>query len=280
MELAKPDLVRCPFCQNGKALFRCSSWNSFGQQSWSDTYRFGPYMPEVSPIQKCEKCGKYFFLSRQDIISHKEVYVAEDEVDDDQLRLEMGDVDKETAGELSRKDRLLRLCRLVSARQVALHEIKSQRERAVNVEYYQIALEMGYEMGNIGMGTTGKLNWNEVKQALCQFKDEVLTTWEREQLFMLAVYKYNDEYYRYSQDAKVPPDEDKAIFVDCLNWLIKSGDLRNIVKAEFLRESERYEECLALLEKSKIDQENIHVAEMIKEKALQKDPVVFEINNE
>lgn len=35
---------------------------------WSDNKRIAPMLPEISYIQKCPHCGKYFITSRQEIV--------------------------------------------------------------------------------------------------------------------------------------------------------------------------------------------------------------------
>ncbi len=40
------------------------SGNTFGGTVWSDTRRHYPMLPEVSPIQKCPHCGKYYFIEQ------------------------------------------------------------------------------------------------------------------------------------------------------------------------------------------------------------------------
>ena len=45
------------------------SGNTFGAQLWSDNKQIAPMLPEISYVQKCSHCKKYFIRSRQ-----KEVY--------------------------------------------------------------------------------------------------------------------------------------------------------------------------------------------------------------
>ncbi len=45
-----------------------ASGNTFGAEVWSDNKRIAPMLPEISYIQKCQHCGKYFITSRQEIV--------------------------------------------------------------------------------------------------------------------------------------------------------------------------------------------------------------------
>ena len=53
--------MKCPFCGEEKEVLTLESGNTFDGQQWSDARRIYPMLPQVSPIQKCPSCGKYFF---------------------------------------------------------------------------------------------------------------------------------------------------------------------------------------------------------------------------
>lgn len=55
-------ILSCPHCGGEKGVLSLFSGNTFGMDLWSDTRRFCPYLPEVSPIQQCPHCRKYYFL--------------------------------------------------------------------------------------------------------------------------------------------------------------------------------------------------------------------------
>ena len=42
------------------------SGNTFGAELWSDGKQIAPMLPEISFVQKCPGCGKYYLLSRQE----------------------------------------------------------------------------------------------------------------------------------------------------------------------------------------------------------------------
>lgn len=53
----------CPYCKAVKELMSLRSGNTFGGTHWSDTKRIYPMLPQNSDVQKCPKCGKYYFLA-------------------------------------------------------------------------------------------------------------------------------------------------------------------------------------------------------------------------
>ena len=44
------------------------SGNTFGAQLWSDNKQIAPMLPEISYVQKCLHCKKYFIRSRQEAV--------------------------------------------------------------------------------------------------------------------------------------------------------------------------------------------------------------------
>lgn len=58
------NILGCPYCGATKEVMSLISGNTFGGTVWSDTRRHYPMLPEVSPIQKCPHCGKYFFIEQ------------------------------------------------------------------------------------------------------------------------------------------------------------------------------------------------------------------------
>lgn len=58
------NILSCPFCGGEKEVMSLVSGNTFGGTVWSDTRREYPMLPEVSPIQQCPHCKKYYFLEQ------------------------------------------------------------------------------------------------------------------------------------------------------------------------------------------------------------------------
>lgn len=59
-------ILTCPFCGGEKEILSLISGNTFGAELWSDNKRIARMMPEISFVQKCPHCGKYFIKSRQE----------------------------------------------------------------------------------------------------------------------------------------------------------------------------------------------------------------------
>ena len=58
-------LLRCPHCGAKKEVLQLMSGNTYGSTLWSDTKYIAPMLPQVSYIQRCPSCGKYFFHTQE-----------------------------------------------------------------------------------------------------------------------------------------------------------------------------------------------------------------------
>lgn len=58
------NILSCPYCGGTKEVMSLVSGNTCGATLWSDTRRNYPMLPEVSPIQKCPNCKKYYFTKQ------------------------------------------------------------------------------------------------------------------------------------------------------------------------------------------------------------------------
>lgn len=58
------NVLSCPFCGGKKEVMSLVSGNTFDATVWSDTRRYYPMLPEVSPIQQCPHCKKYYFIEQ------------------------------------------------------------------------------------------------------------------------------------------------------------------------------------------------------------------------
>lgn len=58
------NVLSCPFCGGEKEVMSLLSGNTFRGTVWSDTRREYPMLPEVSPIQQCPHCKKYYFVEQ------------------------------------------------------------------------------------------------------------------------------------------------------------------------------------------------------------------------
>lgn len=182
------------------------SGNTFGGCQWSDTKRDYPMLPSVSPVQKCPKCGKYYFTG----------------------------------------------------------ECESREGTNFSFE-------------------TGLLTYPQLKEAYQQFEGGV----ELEKQYQMALcyeilYAYNDKYNRDGCLLEAP-HEDTDFVKSILGNLIllntdASGYIDPILKAEFLREKEEYQESYELLNDYDAGDPFLNsIASCIKERAMDENPRVFRI---
>ncbi len=62
-----PRILVCPFCGKEKEIMSLISGNTFGAEIWSDNKQIAPMLPEISYVQKCPHCGKYYITGRQEV---------------------------------------------------------------------------------------------------------------------------------------------------------------------------------------------------------------------
>ena len=69
-----PRILVCPFCGKEKEIMSLISGNTFGAKLWSDNKQIAPMLPEISYVQKCPHCGKYYITGRQEVKYAKDGY--------------------------------------------------------------------------------------------------------------------------------------------------------------------------------------------------------------
>ena len=69
-----PQILICPFCGTEKQIMSLISGNTFGAELWSDNKQIAPMLPEISYVQKCPHCGKYYITGRQEAKYAKDGY--------------------------------------------------------------------------------------------------------------------------------------------------------------------------------------------------------------
>ena len=74
MKIGYPLILTCPFCGKEKEIMSLVSGNTFDSELWSDNKQIAPMQPEISYVQKCPHCGKYYIIRRQIVKSAKEGY--------------------------------------------------------------------------------------------------------------------------------------------------------------------------------------------------------------
>ncbi len=70
----KPQILTCPFCGKEKEIMSLVSGNTFGSELWSDNKQIALMLPEISYIQKCPHCEKYYIKERQSVKYAKKGY--------------------------------------------------------------------------------------------------------------------------------------------------------------------------------------------------------------
>lgn len=73
----KPQILTCPYCGQTKEIMSLLSGNTIGAQLWSDNKQIASMLPEISYVQKCPHCKKYFIRSRQKTVYAKSGFSAE-----------------------------------------------------------------------------------------------------------------------------------------------------------------------------------------------------------
>ena len=58
------NILSCPYCNGKKEVMSLISGNTFRATVWSDTRRHYPMLPEVSPIQQCPHCSRFYFIEQ------------------------------------------------------------------------------------------------------------------------------------------------------------------------------------------------------------------------
>lgn len=197
------DLIKCPYCGEEKILMSLISGNTFGAEFWSDGKRIAPSLPEVSPVQKCKHCGKYYLTSRQEV---------------------------------------------------------------------QTSDKYSFE--------TGKLTYEEWKEAYFQFKEEGIDAEDMVGVKLWLVQAYNDYYHR-NKNTTTPSDEEYRFIAGILiNDIINYYNLEDflLLKAEFYREANEMEKCkevLAEFAQNGIEDDDAKFYCEIKDRAERGDNIVF-----
>ena len=66
MLLDNSQILTCPYCGTEKEVLSLLSGNTIDAEIWSDNKCIYPMLPEVSLIQKCPNCGKYYNMTKQE----------------------------------------------------------------------------------------------------------------------------------------------------------------------------------------------------------------------
>ena len=66
MNVGNAQILTCPFCGEKKEVMSLLSGNTIGGEMWSDNKCIYPMLPEISFIQKCPHCGKFYIMTKQE----------------------------------------------------------------------------------------------------------------------------------------------------------------------------------------------------------------------
>jgi len=61
-EYGRAKMAKCPHCGAEKAIYNLTSWNKQNGHMWWDMCSNYPMMPDISAVQLCPICNKYFIL--------------------------------------------------------------------------------------------------------------------------------------------------------------------------------------------------------------------------
>lgn len=67
MNFGNSRILICPFCGKKKEIMSLLSGNTFRAEMWSDNKQIAPMLPEISYVQRCPQCGKYYITERQEL---------------------------------------------------------------------------------------------------------------------------------------------------------------------------------------------------------------------
>jgi hypothetical protein len=92
----------------------------------------------------------------------------------------------------------------------------------------------------------GELSYFELKEAWRSLQESVsLTDDEKLSILIMQVWAFNDEYSR--TEVKPIPPEEQSYIISIIDTLLAQNEMDDLIKAELLRESGRFEESVALL---------------------------------
>ena len=171
-------ILICPFCKREKPVLELMIGHTFDGTIWSDMKTIYPKLPEISPVQRCPHCGKYYFADKVDS--------KEGEEESDEL---------------------------------------------------------------------GNLSYEQIKEAINQYDQVVLTQDDEIALRLLFVNIYNDTFQREGvvHDAQ-PTADDKTILRKQVLRLLQIWDCaEDLFRAELYREIGEFEQATKILDALTID---------------------------
>ena len=128
----------------------------------------------------------------------------------------------------------------------------------------------------------GELSYKETTEALLQLTSEPLDQQKEINLRLLFIHAYNTTYQLAGADNQsVPTDEERSFFRRQVERLLAIWETEPLVKAEFLRETGQFDECLKILDSVKPKNFFMYeIATRIRSAAQCKSTKVFIINKQ
>lgn len=238
MKPGPPQILTCPYCGEKKKIMSLMSGNTFDAVLWSDNKQIAPMLPEISLIQKCPKCGKYYFRTRQEV-----VYSDNQDWCSDSGLLTFPEM-KEAFVQLSEEG--FEDANEEKRARMMLHHAFNDYYYRVNPDASQLSEE-------------GFVDANEERVAR-----------------MILLHDFNDYNNPYNPDDRIVNDDDWSIFQENALWIIENIITDDVLKAEYYREIGMMEEALSILQNLTVEDEFIKkIADKIAKRIKKNDRKVF-----
>ncbi len=245
MQPGPPVKLTCLYCHGHKYIESISTGNTFDATIWSDYKKEYPMLPQPFPVQKCSKCGKYYFY--RDSIPKEGVFQW---IGRQFERFYINFIDDGT------------------------YSMKKSKELWPPQELYDQIMQESYSNG------FGDLSFEEMNAAYDMLYSDRLPEKKKIILIMEWFYAFNDEFNgrRKEADWSIIPESIIEKHEVIITEIVKRIKGNNVVLAELYRESGQFDKCIELIgDVSMLRQGDVFFAEQILEHARAKDRSVFQI---
>ncbi len=268
----KARVLKCPKCRKKKEIMTLISMHVYESTLWSDNRQdFGGMTPHVSPIQRCPKCGTFYFVDQQPWKLGKDCSFEEGKLSYEELKAAVTQFDVE--GSMTDEEQLTLLLMVVWAyndvftRDTLLREIQ-RTEREINCwvrgcgEPVAEALRTG-DYDKLHVEYDGK--YDGVAKHIRELYDKVAgLVKQREQWLTTEILA-----------------EDQAFFKSVVERLLTLNNVDGVLRAELLREMGRYDDALQLLDDYATENEFLRsLKEQVRMSAERRETKPFIVNTE
>lgn len=232
-------VLKCPKCGKKKEVMTLISMHIYESTLWSDSKQdLGKMTPQVSPIQRCPRCGAFYFANRQPWKFGKDCSFEQGRLSYEELKAAVAQFDAD--GDMTDDEKLTLLLMTVwgyndvFTRDTLLGEIqRTEREMDCWVkgcgEPVAEALRTG-DYDKLHMEYDGK--YDGVAKHIRELYDKRDKLNEQREQWLTAE----------------TPAEDQAFFKSVVERLLALNDVDGVLRAELLREIGRYDDALQLLD--------------------------------